>query len=215
MAAGDIHLRANSVYERSALPMHRSAKVLFAEEDAKNRTQLKEDLKDFMLNGTMVRLVRKKDIRPRHLFLTSDLECLVWKNVKKSTKDYQKMKVWKIHAVEKGLASPELNQKRLFGSPRDECSFVLTGADVHSNTEKNLSFVEENEELRDKWVECIQHLIEYAEHMKMFGTDTVQMTANALVVKPNKGHKVLPTPKATNDAAPASSKATNDTSKKK
>jgi len=175
---------AAKTLEPSKAPvLKNSARLLFEENKAKTKIELRADLKEFMIAGTLVRHFTN-DIgpRPRRLYLSPDLEYLIWKNPKKAEiKKSQRMRIFKLHTVEEGLCTPQLKKRFIQNPAKEELAFAMFGSDSASGEDKSFSFEAHNVKDRDKWLECLRHLIDYARDLKLYGTQTVHMTDNVLV----------------------------------
>jgi len=145
----------------------KSAKKLFGDEE--KVTEVKElpaAVKNLLLAGSL--LVKHSNTaapRSRHVYITSDLKYVVWKDPKEPVHPDNKMKVFKIRSVEKGRCTPQLQRKR-FGKflSKEECAFAILGR------ERTVDLEAASEADRDKWVDAIDQLLLYTKSAKKAAT---------------------------------------------
>lgn len=123
--------------------------------------------------------------RPRHVYMSVDLNWLIWKNAKKDVKPNQTMSVWKIKDVFKGRCTPQLQRKWLGKYlAKDDCCFSVFGSDQYENG-RTVDVECANEQLREKWVRNLKLLIEWKD--SRVSDKTVKVIENQMVDRPKKG----------------------------
>lgn len=91
--------------------------------------------------------------------------------------------------VKKGCCTPQLQRVNWSGKPyaREECAFAIFGSQPHaydsviaspvalckSMQDRTIDLECKNEKERDRWVEAIEALLQYAEDMKLWGEKTM------------------------------------------
>jgi hypothetical protein len=129
--------------------------------------ELKIEVKNFLLAGQLI-VKHSKTAKPksRHVYVDAELKNLVWKDPKKPLHPKNKMKIYKIRSMERGRVTPQLQRKTAFGKflAKDECSLAIMGR------ERSVDLEMKNETERDKWMSCIQQLIDYKKAMKAEAT---------------------------------------------
>jgi hypothetical protein len=146
----------------------RNAKTIFGDENKKieNIDELPQWVHNLLLAGSLFQKHSNSAApRPRHVYVTSDLKFLVWKDPKKSLHPDNKMKIFKIRTIEIGRTTPQLQRKR-FGKflANESTSFSIIGR------ERTVDLEASSEAERNKWVEAIQLLLAYRKALKKANT---------------------------------------------
>jgi hypothetical protein len=98
---------------------------------------------DMMIAGALLQKHSKSSApRKRHVFLSPDLEYLIWKDPMKSVKSDQMMHIYKINGVLKGAATPQLRRTNLKGESlvKDEdCAFSISGSLPHGTDDSKVN----------------------------------------------------------------------------
>jgi hypothetical protein len=151
----------------NAAPM-KSARQLLGDDDKRDQeiTDLPQWVRNLLLAGALLtKHSNSAQPRPRHVYVTTDLKFLVWKDPKKPLHPDNKMKIFKIRSIEKGRSTPQLQRTR-FGKflAKEECSFAILGRD------RTVDLEAEREIDRDKWCEALELLVSYRKAMKKVNT---------------------------------------------
>jgi hypothetical protein len=140
---------------------------IFGDEKA-DCAELKQEVKNFLTAGMLLQKHSNNAApRPRHVYVTTDLKFLVWKDPKKhELDDKNKMKVFKIRSIERGRCTPQLQRKTLMGKfmSKEECSFAVMGR------ERTIDLETKTEAEREKWMTSLQALMDYRKAQKAINT---------------------------------------------
>jgi len=104
--------------------------------------------------------------KARHVYVDAELKTLVWKDPRKPLHPKNKMKIYKIRSMERGRVTPQLLRKTAFGKflAKEENSFAILGR------ERSVDLECKSEAERDKWISCLQALIDYKKATKAANT---------------------------------------------
>ena len=141
----------------------KSAKELFGDDAPKKKPELSREDRNFLVSGALlVKHSNHAKPKTRHLSVDPDLKFIICKDPKKAVKPTQKMKVFKMKAIERGRCTPQLVRKR-YGKwlAKEECSFAIIGRDrtfdIECVSEKN----------REEWISALETLMAYAKAVKL------------------------------------------------
>lgn len=191
-----LQLAQLAIQEKKQIVMTKSAKRIFADDDAKKMlAELSDATKNFLQAGQLLMKHSKTAApRQRHLYLSPDLTHLNWKDPKGDLKLKNRMKVFKLFLVVKGCTTPQLMRKTLMGKPmaREELSFSIHGSDLDSEQERTVDFEAATERDRDRWFSAIEELIEWAKVKRLWGGDTMAVNEdNKMYAKDKAAHVVI------------------------
>jgi len=166
--------------KKEKVKLKKSAREIFDADEEKNKglAVLPTAIKNFLLAGQLlVKHSLSAAPRPRHLYLSHDLEYMIWKNPQKPEIDLtQRMKIYKIYGVNVGRCTPQLQRKRLgkYLVANEDCAFSIYGSDLYEQ-ERTVDFEAPNPEEAKTWVHALEVLIEYAKNKMMYGKETVSV----------------------------------------
>eukprot|EP00456_Euglypha_rotunda_P084078 TRINITY_DN840_c0_g1_i8.p1 TRINITY_DN840_c0_g1~~TRINITY_DN840_c0_g1_i8.p1 ORF type:complete len:984 (+),score=242.41 TRINITY_DN840_c0_g1_i8:324-2954(+) len=156
--------------------LKKSARELFEPDDEKDKKLaiLPIPIKNFLLAGQLLRKHSKKaQPKPKHLYLSHDLEWLCWKDPNKAPDIKQRMKIYKLFGVNTGRCTPQLQRKRLGRYlAKEECCFSIYGADSYKD-ERTVDLEAPTPKECQAWVHALEVLIEYAKNRTLWGQGTV------------------------------------------
>src|SRR5258708_1156628 len=115
--------------------------------------------------------------RQRHVYMSTDCLHINWKDPKEKLLPKNRMKVFKLFAVVKGCTTPQLQRKTLLGKQmaKEELAFSIIGSDEDSELERSVDLEAASNNERDKWVQCINEVIEWAKAKKLYGQRTLKI----------------------------------------
>jgi hypothetical protein len=171
--------------------LQKSARDIFDADPEKDRklVELPVPIKNFLLAGQLLVKHSKTAMpRPRHLYLSHDLEWLIWKDVGKGEIDMkQRMRIYKIYGVNPGRCTPQLQRKRMGKYlAKDDCCFSIYGADVYEE-ERTVDLEAPSAKEATTWIHALEVLVEYAKNKLMWGQDNIDMISEKDLVK--MGHR--------------------------
>jgi hypothetical protein len=143
--------------------MTKSAKELFGHVEEKKVAELSRETRNFLLAGCL--LMKHSNTaapRSRHVYVTSDLKFLVWKDPKKPLDPKQRMKVFKMKSVGLGRCTPQLSRKTFRGKfyAKEECAFAVHGR------ERTVDLEASTTQERERWKEALEILIRFTKAQK-------------------------------------------------
>jgi len=174
--------------EKAARPqLQKSARALFDadEEKDKKMADLPNAIKNFLLAGSvLVKHSNNAAPKPRHIYLSHDLEYLVWKDPKKEVNMKQRMRIYKLYGVNTGRCTPQLQRKRLgkYLAANEECCFSVYGADLYEE-ERTVDLEAPTPKEAQVWIHALEVLIEYAKNRMMYGQAEVAMRSQKELAK--------------------------------
>jgi len=144
---------------RPRVDAKKSAKDIFGKDEKEPIKQLSREIRN-MLNAGALFMKHSKTAppRPKHIYVDADLKFLNWRDTKEKTVDPKnQMKVFKIKAVERGRATPQLQRKNMLGKflAKEELAFAVIGRD------RTLDLEASSEAEREKWIHALEALIEF------------------------------------------------------
>jgi len=156
--------------------LKKSARELFEPDDEKEKKLaiLPIPIKNFLLAGQLLRKHSKKaQPKPKHLYLSHDLEWLCWKDPGKEPDIKQRMRIYKLYGVNTGRCTPQLQRKRLGRHlAKEECCFSIYGADSYKD-ERTVDLEAPTPKECQAWVHALEVLIEYAKNRTLWGQGNV------------------------------------------
>jgi len=142
----------------------KSAKELFGDAVVRKLPELSRETRNFLLAGQLLKKYggnANSGAKVRMVSVTDDLKWLIVRDPHQPIEAHNKMKVFKIKAIEKGRCTPQLQRKR-FGKymAKEECCLSIMGRDRTFDLEC------ETEPNRDEWVNALTVLVEYVKQLK-------------------------------------------------
>lgn len=155
---------ATYVTMKKPVRITKSAKELFGDAMVKKLPELSREMRNFLLAGQLLKKHGASTAsapKTRMLLISDDLKWVICKDPHQPVDPKQKLKVFKIKAIEKGRCTPALQRKR-FGKflAKEECCFSIIGRD------KSYDMECESEANRDEWVAALQVLVDYVKLLK-------------------------------------------------
>jgi hypothetical protein len=143
-------------FNRPKATTTKSARNVFGDDEGEKKLpELSEATRNFLQAGKLLlKHSKTAQPRPRHVFVSQDLKWLIWKDPKdKSPVTDNKMRVFKVKAVEAGRFTEQL-QRKCFGKylAKEECCFAILGRN------RTIDLEADSELMREKWVNAIGEL---------------------------------------------------------
>jgi len=167
--------------------LNKSARELFDADPEKDRklAELPVPIKNFLMAGQLLQKHSKTALpRPRHVYLSQDIEWIIWKDVGKGDIDMkQRMRIYKIYGVNPGRCTPQLQRKRMGKYlAKEDCCFSVYGADVYEE-ERTVDLEAPTPKEAQTWIHALEVLVEYAKNKMLWGQDNVDMVSEKQLVK--------------------------------
>eukprot|EP00457_Paulinella_chromatophora_P000967 gb/GEZN01000969.1/.p1 GENE.gb/GEZN01000969.1/~~gb/GEZN01000969.1/.p1 ORF type:complete len:981 (-),score=285.36 gb/GEZN01000969.1/:438-3380(-) len=193
---GAIHdLLARQEAERNKketkVKLKKSAREIFDPDDDKDKmmAELPIPIKNFLMAGQLLMKHSKTAAaKPMHLYLSHDVEYMVWKSPDKEVQMKQRMRIYKLHGVNVGRCTPQLQRKRYnkWLIEDEDCCFSMYGADLFDE-ERTVDMECETKKECQTWVHALETLIAYAKNKQMYGQKTMAVKSKKELNK--LGHK--------------------------